>query len=102
MLARRYPIVKHGLIDVVDSRNGLFVLCYTGARANEIDAIGFLEGNSNLGDALRIATSVGRADLAGGRCRPPTSRFLRHLPRGLRDRNVPTNGGVPMSSSYST
>jgi hypothetical protein len=53
-----FPIVRDGLIYVVDIRNGLFVLRYTGPRATEIDAIRFLEGNSNLGDALRIATSA--------------------------------------------
>jgi hypothetical protein len=35
------------------------VLRYTGPRADEVDPIRFLEGNSNLGDALRIARSAG-------------------------------------------
>jgi hypothetical protein len=47
-----YPIVKDGLIYVVDLRNGLYVLRYTGPHAEEVDAIEFLEGNSNQGDAL--------------------------------------------------
>jgi hypothetical protein len=47
-----YPIVADGLIYVVDLRNGLYVLRYTGPHADEVDAISFLEGNSNLGDAL--------------------------------------------------
>lgn len=46
-----YPIIKDGLIYVVDVRNGLFILRYTGPHANEINAVKFLEGNSNLGDA---------------------------------------------------
>jgi hypothetical protein len=46
-----YPIIKDGLIYVVDIRNGLFVLRYTGANADEVASIHFLEGNSNLGDA---------------------------------------------------
>jgi hypothetical protein len=47
-----YPIVKDGLIYVVDLRNGLYVLRYEGAFENEVQRIGFLEGNSNQGDAL--------------------------------------------------
>jgi hypothetical protein len=49
-----FPIIRKGLIYVVDVRNGLFVLHYTGPHASEADAIRFLEGNSNLGDALRL------------------------------------------------
>jgi hypothetical protein len=47
-----YPIIKDGLVYVVDLRNGLYVLKYTGAFAKEIDKITFLEGNSNQGYAL--------------------------------------------------
>ena len=47
-----YPIVKDGLIYVVDLRNGLYVLEYEGRFENEIEHIEFLEGNSNQGDAL--------------------------------------------------
>lgn len=47
-----YPIVNDGLIYVVDVRNGLYVLRYTGPGADQVAATGFLEGNSNLGDAL--------------------------------------------------
>jgi len=49
-----YPIIKDGLIYVVDIRNGLYILRYTGPHADEIKAIKFLEGNSNLGDAVRL------------------------------------------------
>ncbi|MGH2692018.1 MAG: LVIVD repeat-containing protein [Actinomycetota bacterium] len=49
-----YPVIKDGLIYVVDVRNGLYILKYTGPRADEVAAISFLEGNSNLGDALRF------------------------------------------------
>jgi len=49
-----YPIIKDGLIYVVDVRNGLFILRYTGPRADEVNRIKFLEGNSNLGDAVRL------------------------------------------------
>jgi hypothetical protein len=47
-----YPIVKDGLIYVVDLRNGLYVLKYRGAFEREVSRIEFLEGNSNQGDAL--------------------------------------------------
>jgi hypothetical protein len=47
-----YPVIKDGLIYVVDVRNGLYILRYTGPHADEVAAIHFLEGNSNLGDAL--------------------------------------------------
>jgi len=49
-----YPIIRNGLIYVIDDRNGLYVLRYTGTNAAEINGISFLEGNSNLGDALRL------------------------------------------------
>jgi hypothetical protein len=47
-----YPIIKDGLIYVVDLRNGLYVLEYDGRFEREVEKIGFLEGNSNQGDAL--------------------------------------------------
>jgi hypothetical protein len=47
-----YPIIKDGLIYVVDLRNGLYVLKYDGRFEREVDKIDFLEGNSNQGDAL--------------------------------------------------
>lgn len=53
-----FPIVKDGLIYVVDIRNGLYVLRYTGRDAREVSGISFLEGNSNLGDALGIDKSA--------------------------------------------
>ena len=54
-----FPIVKAGLIYAVDIRNGLYILDYTGQRADEIADITFLEGNSNLGDAVRLDRSAG-------------------------------------------
>jgi hypothetical protein len=50
-----FPIVRNGLIFVVDVRNGLYVLRYTGFQNRVVGHIGFLEGNSNLGDAARLA-----------------------------------------------
>jgi len=49
-----YPIIKDGLIYVVDIRNGLYVLRYTGPSADEVGRVRFLEGNSNLGAAVRL------------------------------------------------
>ncbi|MDQ3935441.1 MAG: hypothetical protein M3340_12515, partial [Actinomycetota bacterium] len=44
-----YPIVKDGLIYVVDIRNGLYVLRYRGPHSGQVSCASFLEGNSNLG-----------------------------------------------------
>lgn len=49
-----YPIIKDGLIYVIDVRNGLYVLRYTGPGRSQMDAVEFFEGNSNLGDALTL------------------------------------------------
>jgi hypothetical protein len=47
-----YVIIKDGLLYMVDLRNGLYVLKYSGAFEREIQRIQFLDGNSNQGDAL--------------------------------------------------
>ncbi|HET9553013.1 MAG TPA: hypothetical protein VFP50_08605 [Anaeromyxobacteraceae bacterium] len=49
-----FPIIKDGLVYVVDIRNGLYVLRYTGPHREEVERIEFLEANSNLGDALEL------------------------------------------------
>jgi hypothetical protein len=54
VVAWSYPIIKDGLIYIVDVRNGLFVVRYTGVGASRVSAVSFLEGNSNLGDALAL------------------------------------------------
>jgi hypothetical protein len=51
-----YPIIKNGLIYCIDIRNGLYILKYTGPHADQVAAIKFLEGNSNLGDAVRLGS----------------------------------------------
>ena len=51
-----YPIIRDGLIYVIDIRNGLYILRYTGPHAGQVEDIHFLEGNSNLGDAVRLAS----------------------------------------------
>ncbi len=54
-----YPIIRNGLIYVIDIRNGLYILRYTGPHWFQAAGIHFLEGNSNLGDAVRL-TRAGR------------------------------------------
>lgn len=54
VVAWSYPIIKDGLIYFVDVRNGLYVMRYKGAFEKEVTAVKFLEGNSNLGDALKF------------------------------------------------
>ena len=54
-----YPIVHNGLIYVVDIRNGLYILAYSGPHSAEVARIRFLEGNSTLGDAARLDRSGG-------------------------------------------
>jgi hypothetical protein len=49
-----YPIIKDGLIYVIDVRNGLYVLEYKGRHQNDVRRIDFLEGNSNLGDMVEL------------------------------------------------
>ena len=49
-----FPVIKDGLIYVIDLRNGLYILEYKGPFEKEVSRIDFLEGNSNLGDALRL------------------------------------------------
>jgi hypothetical protein len=43
-----YPVIKDGLVYVVDTRNGLYILRYHGLHAREVSEEDFLEGNSNL------------------------------------------------------
>ncbi len=49
-----FPIIKDGLVFVVDVRNGLYILRYTGPHAADVTEIKFLEGNSNLGGAVEL------------------------------------------------
>ncbi len=41
-------MIQDGLIYVIDVRNGLYVLRYTGLGGDTIAGQSFLEGNSNL------------------------------------------------------
>ena len=42
------PLIRGGFIYVVDIRNGLYILRYTGDFDDEVEELGFAEGNSNL------------------------------------------------------
>jgi len=50
-----YPIIKDGLIYVVDLSNGLYAVRYRGPFEREVRRISFLEGNSTR--AMRSASS---------------------------------------------
>ena len=50
-----YPIIEHGLVYVVDVRNGLFILSYDGPHEDEVDETPFLEGNSDIGASTKEA-----------------------------------------------
>jgi hypothetical protein len=49
-----FPVIKDGLIYVVDIRNGLYVLRYRGPHQDEVARVRFLDGNSNSGDAVGL------------------------------------------------
>jgi hypothetical protein len=53
-----YPVIKDGLIYVVDIRNGLYVLRYTGPHAAEIASTAFAEGNSNVTSGVIAASAA--------------------------------------------
>lgn len=57
-----YPIISNGLIYVLDIRNGLYILRYTGPHAAEVNAIGLREGNSNV--TSRTIVPAGQAGAA--------------------------------------
>ncbi|HXA41959.1 MAG TPA: hypothetical protein VNV65_03490 [Candidatus Solibacter sp.] len=58
-----YPIIKNGLIYIVDIRNGLYVLRYTGPRAAEVAHIGQFEGNSNVGEGAKMHAAAASLSL---------------------------------------
>jgi hypothetical protein len=55
-----FPIAKAGLVYVVDIRNGLYVLRYTGTAAADVRRTIFREGNSNLAEACPVVTVTPR------------------------------------------
>jgi LPXTG-motif cell wall-anchored protein len=54
VIAWSYPIVSNGLVYFIDIRNGLYIVRYSGAHANQVSHVNFLEGNSDVGDAYRL------------------------------------------------
>jgi hypothetical protein len=51
-----YPVIREGLIYIVDINQGLFVLRYEGPYMGELKAFAFAEGNSNLTQLAAAAT----------------------------------------------
>jgi hypothetical protein len=51
-----FPIVKGGFVYVVDIRNGLYVLRYTGTGREDVRETIFREGNSNLAESCPVVT----------------------------------------------
>jgi LVIVD repeat len=73
-----YPIVKDGLIYLVDIRNGLYILRYSGPCQEELDGVGFLEGNSNLGDSPSLEPYPGPCAPGGS---APTAAAAQEQPQ---------------------
>ena len=91
VIAWSYPIVSHGLIYFIDIRNGLYIVRYTGRFASQVDHVGFLEGNSNLGDAARLSTeSAAEAPRTHGGGGVQAASVGNGTPAKL-----PNTGGVP-------
>ena len=78
-----YPVIQDGLIYTVDLRNGLYILKYNGPYSHEVDSVGFLEGNSNQGDALCYEPVPGAHNARTARPRPRrrAARAARCRPR---------------------
>jgi hypothetical protein len=51
-----FPVVKDGLIYVIDLRNGLYVLRYKGPHQGEVANAELLDGNSNSGTAATLGS----------------------------------------------
>jgi hypothetical protein len=66
-----YPIIKDALIYVVDVRNGLYVLKYQGRWAEEVSAMQFAEGNSNIAGDQTVASAPSPSIPSPGR--PPST-----------------------------
>ena len=83
-----FPVIKDGLIYVIDLRNGLYILRYRGPYEDEVARVGFLDGNSNSGDAARLEEpdpAPTAAPAATPAATPPARRrCLSRRPRSLR------------------
>lgn len=87
-----FPIIRDGLIYVVDLRNGLYVLEYDGPSEAEVAEVTFLEGNSNLGHALcfePVGARPAGCDARPGKRKP--AHTDRRVP-GSRAPHGPTGG----------
>lgn len=101
-----YPIAKAGLVYVVDIRNGLYVLRYRGPYATELRCRSFLEGNSNVGQAvprcglrLRLAKRCGRRARIRGADRGQVRRIRLHRKRRRLTARVVLDDGTPIRLS---
>lgn len=93
-----YPLLNRQngqtYIYVVDVRNGLYVLRYTGPRSASVDDVAFLEGNSTIGDAGRLdgyVPPVGPPPTGGisfGPAADTTFHFDSNLPVGDANRGA--------------
>jgi LVIVD repeat-containing protein len=109
-----YPVIKDGLIYVVDIRNGLYVLRYRGPYGVELGCQSFLEGNSTVrsklaGCGLRLGIRVktrSRRTRARRRCRVFRLRAavrgadvgrVRRVEFRVRGRRVAADASAPFS-----
>jgi hypothetical protein len=53
-----FPIVKNGFVYVVDIRNGLYALRYTGPESGDVARTIFREGNSNVTASCPVLTAT--------------------------------------------
>jgi hypothetical protein len=114
VVAWSYPILNHQGADTyvyfVDIRNGLYILKYTGAHADAVNGIGFLEGNSNLGDGPRLdgyapPTTEPPTGLSWGPSSSTTFHFDSVSPAGEASRAADfggADGGPTMGTSTPT
>lgn len=74
-----YPVISNGVIYVVDIRNGLYALKYTGPYQDEIDNTKFLESNSKLGNAVSFEDPrAGMFELPSDIAYPKTTELIIH------------------------
>ena len=53
-----YPVIRNGLVYVVDINQGLLVLRYSGPHQDEVAGAALIEGNSNAGAAVALTPTV--------------------------------------------
>ncbi|MGI8608747.1 MAG: LVIVD repeat-containing protein [Candidatus Dormibacteria bacterium] len=77
-LSWSYPVVARGLVFFVDINQGLLVMRYTGAHQEEVSALDFAEGNSNV--SRSTPTTAVATPAAPGPLTPLTSPSATSLP----------------------